>query len=493
MTALDQLHARMREIANINHAKSYLSWDDAVVMPVGGGVSRGESIAALHKIAHEMLVDDETGSLLQAAAEIASSPWEQANLRVIESTRKRATAQPSDLVEALSKSSSSCEQTWRIARANHDWNAVKEPLKELFKLRRESAALIGESLNIDPYDALIDGYEAGLGQSFIDPLFASLEEFLPDFIEDVIAAQPPSELPPGPFSETRQMELANELMKPMGFDFERGRIDTSHHPFTAGERTDTRITTRFNDDDFLESMCAVLHETGHALYAQGLPAEWQHQPVGEALGMMLHESQSLFVEMQVCRNEAFLEFALPIIKKCFGVDDDEAYSLQNMTRLIHRVARGKIRVDADECTYPLHIVMRYRIEQQLFDGRMTIDDIPDAWNQAMEAHFGIDTRDDYRDGCMQDVHWFAGLFGYFPCYALGAVTAAQWHAQFAQDVPDYNAQHRRGEFGPTVAWLRSNIHSKGQLVPSHKLIEQVTGEPLTVEPFINHLKNRYAA
>ena len=491
MTALDRLHDRVRQISSIDHAMNFLSWDDAVMMPVGGGAARGEAIARLSKMAHEMLVDEETEILLDAARDEAESSWEQANVNIIARRRVRARALPSDLVEALSKATSVCEQAWRIKRDENDWRSMMRPLSELFELTKESAQLLGAALGVDPYDALIDGYESGLRQSVIDPLFETLADFLPDFIDNVIASQSSAVLPKGPFDSQSQMLLAKQLMTPLGFDFNRGRIDTSHHPFTAGERSDTRITTRFSEDDFMESMFAVLHETGHALYAQGLPADWQQQPVGESLGMMLHESQSLFVEMQVCRNEAFLEFALPLIKACLKVDGDPAYDLDNMRHLVHKVERGKIRVYADECTYPLHIVMRYRIEQALLKGNLTIADIPDAWNDAMQEYFGIDTSGDYRDGCMQDVHWFAGLFGYFPCYALGALTAAQWHTQFARDVPDFDEQHRVGDFKATIDWLRSNIHSQGQLIPSDQLIQSVTGAPLTTAPFIEHLTTRY--
>ena len=491
MTALELLHDRMRQIASIDHATNFLSWDDSVMMPVGGGAVRGEALARLSKMAHELLIDEKTESLLMDARDAADSSWEHANVDIIARRRKRACALPPDLVEALSKATSACEQKWRIERANNNWHAMEQPLTELFDLTKESAELLGAALEVDPYDALIDRYETGLRQDFIDPLFDSLAGFLPDFIDNAIASQRSALLPKGPFSPDSQMNLAYKLMTPLGFDFNRGRIDTSHHPFTAGERSDTRITTRFSEDDFLESMFAVLHETGHALYAQGLPEEWQHQPVGESLGMMMHESQSLFVEMQICRNEAFLEFALPAIKSCFGVGDDPAYELTNIRRLIHKVERGKIRVYADECTYPLHIVMRYRIEKKLLEGSLTIADIPDAWNDAMQQNFGIDTRGDYRDGCMQDVHWFTGLFGYFPCYALGALTAAQWHTQFARDVPDFDDQHRIGRFDATIDWLRRNIHSQGQLIPSDELIQNVTGSALTTKPFIDHLQARY--
>ena len=493
MPAIEALREKFRAIHNLNHAYQYLSWDEAVMMPDGGGPGRAEALATLRKLVHEMITDSSMGDILEEAqGEATESDWDRSNLRVIARQRTRALAIPTDLVVAMSRASSACEQLWREKRKENDWESVKPLLAEVIRLNKHRAAILGEKLNADPYDALLDEYEPGLTQSFIDPIFEDLLTFLPGFIDDVLSRQGPQVKCQGDFSESRQLELAKRLMKPLGFNFGCGRIDTSHHPFSAGESTDTRITTRFSSDDFLESMCAVIHETGHALYQQGLPREWHDQPVGNSLGMMVHESQSLFMEMQVCRGNGFLEFALPIINECFNMQENgSSWNLENLANSVRRVARGKIRVEADELTYPLHVILRYQIEQAVLRDQLTIDDIPGAWNDAMRRFFGIELGNDYHDGCMQDVHWFAGLLGYFPCYSLGALTAAQFYRAMIRDVPGIEEDFPRGKFDRVLSWLRSNIHSQGQLIPSFELIEKVTGLPLGSQSFIDHAQARY--
>ena len=281
-------------------------------------------------------------------------------------------------------------------------------------------------------------------------------------------------------------------MRRLGFDFDRGRLDTSHHPFCGGRPDDVRITTRYSTDDFLESLFAVLHETGHAMYEQGLPREWRGQPVGESGGMALHESQSLFLEMQVCRGSAFLRFAAPIVRTAFGGDPaDPAWSADNLERTAVRVRPGRIRVEADEVTYPLHVALRYDIERAVVAGEMTVAEIPEAWNAAMRDHLDIDTNGDFRDGPMQDVHWFTGLVGYFPTYTLGAVTAAQLFRAAARDLDDLDGALARGEFDGLFRWLRANVHALGRSRSTVDIVRAATGAELGVEAFLAHLRGRY--
>lgn len=495
MSQLEQLREKFRVIHNVNHASQYLSWDEAVMMPHGGGARRAESLAVLREVVHGMLVSDEMGDLIESAKEFdLTSEWDLANLRVIEHQRGRATAIPGDLVVALSKATSACEQEWREKRKENDWRTVAPLLTEVVNLTKQRAGLLSESLAMDAYDALLDEYEPGLSSAFIDPVFDDLVSFLPDFVENVLASQGPAPHFQGDYSPARQMELARRLMEPLGFDFTRGRVDTSHHPFTCGEYTDTRITTRFGADDFLESMYAVLHETGHALYQQGLPPEWSDQPVGHSLGMMIHESQSLFVEMQVCRGDAYLKFAMPLIEECLGVSGKgNPWNVESLANAVRRVERGKIRVEADETTYPLHVALRYGIEKAILSGQLSVDDIPSAWNEAMRDSFGIELNGDYRDGCMQDVHWFAGLIGYFPCYTLGALTAAQLYQALLRDSGGIEDDIAAGRFDRVLNWQRENIHSRGQLTPSFELIESITGTPLGSKAFIDHVSARYGS
>ena len=309
----------------------------------------------------------------------------------------------------------SASKRGRTARPANDWNAVAAPLAKVLELTRSTAQALAEALDMDAYDALLDSHEAGLSRAFVTPLFGRLKEALPSVIDRAIGRQHTIAAPPGPFPIPCQETLARRLMERVGFDFERGRLDSTHHPFCGGDPDDARVTTRYNEDNFLDSMFAVLHETGHAMYEQGLPAAWRGQPVGRSGGMALHESQSLFMEQQVCRGAAFFEFAAPLIREAFGADAADArWSAANLHGAATRVERSRIRVEADETTYPLHVILRFELEQRLIDGTLEVADIPAAWNAATEALLGFDLGGEHRDGCMQDVHWFGGIFGYFP-------------------------------------------------------------------------------
>ena len=490
----ESLEERFRTIGNLRHAESMLSWDEAVMMPSGGGKVRADALAALAGTVHSLEAAQDLADLTEAALEREDDPWRRANLDQMARVSRRARALPEDLVTALTRASAASEQTWRTARAANDFDAVAGGLEEVLALTRERGKALAQAAGdgTEPYDALLDEYEPGLTRATIDPIFAQLRDVLPDLIDRAIARQAAAEAPRGPFPIDAQADLGRTLMRQLGFDFERGRLDVSHHPFCGGEPDDARITTRYDEDDFLKSLFAVLHETGHALYEQGLPAAWRGQPVGRAGGMALHESQSLLMEMQVCRSAPFLAFVAPIVRQAFGADDDDdAWSAANLARLATRVERSFIRVDADEATYPLHIVLRYEIETALLDGSLAVADIPDAWDEKMRTYLGIGTAGNFTDGCMQDVHWFAGLIGYFPTYTLGAVTAAQlWQAARAA-LPGAQDAIGAGDFSPLLRWLRGNVHSQGRVMSGGELIARATGKPLGTGAFLDHLRARY--
>ena len=487
------LQGWFERVGHLGHAQAMLSWDEAVIMPPGGGAARAESLAELARIRHDRVSDARVGDWIAAArTEADLDRWQRANVDEIERTWLRARALPEDLVAASSRASTLCEQAWRTARPRNDWDAIAAPLAEVVGLARERAGCLGEALGQAPYDALLDGYEPGMSREVIDPVFSRLKETLPAIVDAAVATQRDPVPLPGPFDERRQAELAETLMRRLGFDFERGRLDTSHHPFCGGRPDDVRITTRYSTADPLESLFAVLHETGHALYEQGLPRQWRGQPVGGSGGMALHESQSLFLERQVCRGGAFLRFAAPVVRDAFGGDPgDPAWSVGNLTRMAARVRPGRIRVEADEVTYPLHIALRYEIEQALVAGEMPVRDVPEAWNARMRSYLGIDTSGDYRDGPMQDVHWFAGLVGYFPTYTLGALTAAQLFSAAARDLPGLDDAIARGDFGGLREWLRARVHSWGRLRGTLEIVRTATGGDLGVDAFLAHLERRY--
>jgi carboxypeptidase Taq len=326
----------------------------------------------------------------------------------------------------------------------------------------------------------------------LDPLFGELARDLPGFVEQVLDHQksrPEPVLPTGPFPIPVQRDLATELMQVLGFDFEAGRLDISHHPFCGGAAGDVRITTRYSEEDFTESLMGVLHETGHALYEIGLPEAWRYQPVGHALGMAIHESQSLLVEMQVSRSRPFLEFALPRMQAAFG-GSGPAWDVDNFHRLYTRVQRGFIRVAADEVTYPLHVVLRYRLERAILSGDLPLAELPDAWNAGMQELLGIEPPNDAL-GCLQDVHWPSGAFGYFPTYTLGAMAAAQLYAAARRAMPNLEDDIAEGRPAALVDWLRTNVHGRGSLQTAEELMTVATGEPLNPKIFLDHLTHRY--
>jgi len=494
-TAYQDLAARFQRVGVIEDALGILQWDQATVMPEGSAPARAEQVATLSVLSHELLTDPEIGDLLDASGETGgddSDGWRAANLREMRRTYLHATAVPADLVEARSRANDACELIWRSARAENDFQSLLPSLEEVLRLTREVAAAKSDALGLSPYDALLDSYEPGARSAAIDVVFADLAAFLPGFLQEVLDLQrsrPDPIAPQGPFPIETQRALGRQLMRAVGFDFNRGRLDISHHPFCGGSAGDVRITTRYDEADFTSSLMGVLHETGHAMYELGLPEAWRYQPVGGALGMAIHESQSLLVEMQVCRSRPFLAYAGPLMRKAFD-GSGPAWELENLYRLYTRVEPGFVRVDADEVTYPAHIVLRYRLERALIAGDLALADLPGAWNDGMRDLLGIVPPDD-RLGCLQDIHWPGGDFGYFPTYTMGAIAAAQIYAAARREEPDVEANIAKGEFAPLMGWLGEHIHSQGSRQVADDLLRAATGAPLDPKVFEQHLRERY--
>ena len=491
--AYHRLAERFAKAGQIIDALSVLHWDMATMMPAGGAEGRAEQIAVLSGLAHQALTGADMGDLLAAAEAEDLDAWQRANLREMRRDWTHAAAVPPALVEARSRAESACEMVWRQARPAADFALVLPALEELLALVRESGQAKAAALGVSPYDALLDLYEPDGRASEIDAVFAEIEAFLPDFLGRALehqARSPAAALPPGPFPAERQRAVGLEFMTALGFDFHHGRLDTSLHPFCGGTADDVRLTTRFDEADFTSALMGVLHETGHALYEQGLPGPpWRGQPVARARGMAIHESQSLLMEMQACRSRDFHRWAAPRLAAEFG-GEGAAWSAESLYRQAIRVEPGFIRVDADEVTYPAHVIIRYRLERALIEGRMEPADLPEAWAEGYRRLLGL-TVPDHRLGCLQDIHWYSGSWGYFPTYTLGALTAAQLFDAACRADPSIPAAIARGDFRPLLAWLRPNIHAKGSSLSTRELLIQATGRPLDPACFKAHLERRY--
>lgn len=492
-SAYRQLEERFERIALLGESIGMLSWDQSVMMPEGGAAARGEQIAALSVIRHNMKTDPALAGLLdEADQEDGLDAWQIANLREMRRNWAHANAVPSDLVEAMAKASNACETVWRSARPDADFASIVPALTEVLTLTRRLAEAKADALRCDLYDALLDAFEPGGRRADITPIFDSYAAFLPDFLDDVLTkqdARPAPQLPSGPFPVSAQRQFASHMAEAVGLDFATARLDESLHPFSGGIPEDSRITTRYDEADFTLALMGVLHETGHAMYERQRPKGWRRQPVGAARGMTLHESQSLLVEMQVCRSRGFLAWAAPVMRDAFG-GTGEAWEADNLYRLATRVERGFIRVDADEVTYPAHVIIRFRLEQAMLAGELPVADLPAAWNRSMRELLGVAPPDD-RLGCLQDIHWYDGAWGYFPTYTLGAMAAAQIYAAAVDGVPEIPVAVGAGDFKPLMGWLATHIHGKGSLLSTAALIESATGRPFDDAAFKAHLKARY--
>jgi carboxypeptidase Taq len=364
-------------------------------------------------------------------------------------------------------------------------------LKEVVQLVREQAAHLSQATGLSKYDALLDLYEPGMSSAEVERVFADLKTWLPGLIREVQAKQASETVvrPQGPFATAAQKELGRAAMQLMGFDFEAGRLDESAHPFCGGVPEDVRMTTRYNENDPITALMGVIHETGHGRYEQNLPRDWLGLPVANARSMGLHESQSLSFEMQLGSHPAFAQLLSPLIRQHLG--EQPAFEAGNLNRLLTRVQPGYIRVDADEVTYPCHVILRFEIERALIEGEIEVDDIPQLWNQKMQQLLGLSTEGNYTNGCMQDVHWPAGLFGYFPCYTLGAMYAAQWFAAMRREMPDLDARIARGELSAVFDWLKDKVWTQGSRWTTPELVQRASGEVLNPAHFQAHLRARY--
>lgn len=493
--AYDALARRSLQLYRLGHLQHLGGWDQSTYMPDHANEARSAALAELGGLMHGLRTDKGWVEALARAEQEPLSDWQRANWRELNRQWRLANALPADLVERRQLATMRCEHAWRQQRPANDWAGFLPLFRDVVAVAREEAAFLAPILGVSRYEALMDAFEPGMRCVTVDRVFADVRRWLPDLIDRALAyqahrdaVQPPVPLH-GPFAVSDQRALCESVMRSLGFDFAGGRLDVSAHPFCGGVPEDVRMTTRFATDDFLGSLLGTIHETGHGRYEQNLPREWLGQPVAEARSMAVHESQSLSFEMQLARHPAFAGLLAPLVREHLG--SQAAFTPQNLHRLMTRVNKGLIRVDADEVTYPAHILLRYGIERALMEGEIEPEDIPALWDDGMVELLGLDTRGNFKDGPMQDVHWPAGLFGYFPSYTLGAMLAAQWFATLGREQPDWPDRLAQGDLTPVFDFLRNRVWTQASRWTTEELIVRGTGEPLNPVYLRQHLERRY--
>ena len=491
MRAYTKLKEIFKDASLSSDIAGILHWDMSTMMPSNSRNQRAEQLAYLSKLSHDKISSNEVRDLILEAKNEKLNQNETYNLREIEREHKLTSSVPSDLIQKISRTSAKCEGEWQDARKNSNFNLIKNSLGELIKLTKEEADILGKEFNLSPYEALVNKFEPGSNTKLIANVFDDLQQFLTPLIDTIIEKQRSQNILPIQYkiSENQQKVIAEHIMKIIGFDFKRGRLDKSVHPFCGGSTNDVRITTRYNEDNPFSSLDGVMHETGHALYELNLPEKWSHQPVGKSRGMAMHESQSLLIEMQITRSLAFKTFLSKLLKDKFNIID-KSFDANNLYLLGTRVEKSFIRVESDEVTYPLHIILRFNLERKIFNNEIGVNDIPEVWNDEYKKLFDKKVEKD-TDGCLQDVHWYAGLFGYFPTYSLGALTAAQFASQLRIDLPKLDLNIEKGKFDDLVNWLKTNIHEKASFFSTNEVLEQVTNSSLNAKYFKNYINNRY--
>jgi len=488
-----QLEEEFRRLHAFHGALALLRWDAAVMMPRGSAEVRGDQIAALEMECHALLTTPKLSRLIERAEANVQGleEWQIANLREMRRQRDYAIATPNTVISRLAKAIARSEMHWLEARRSGRFTDVAPHLAEVVSLMRDRAALLGQHLGLEPYDALIDEYTPGVKTAEIDTLFKAMGHRLPALVRDARELQATTSVLPfsGRFPASKQRALCVDVMKALGFPFEHGRLDESAHPFTEGLTGDIRITTQFDPQDPFRGLLAAMHETGHALYDLGLPAQWRKQPVGGNRGMALEESQSLILEKMVGHSRPFLAYLKPLLEKHYGVSGPE-WEVDNLYRYLTRVNHGVLSADADELTYPAHIMMRYELEKELLSGELEVARLPEAWNAAAESRLGIAPSNDV-EGCLQDMHWYVGQFGYFPAYALGGLIAAQLWERLRTDLEGLDEQIGRGDFSGLAGWLRTHVYEVGARMTVQDLVQDATDRPLSSAPMLRYLEAKY--
>ena len=485
----EQFRSHVEQMNYVGDAAGVLQWDQEVMMPDEGTAGRSKQLGALRTLSHELLTEDDVSEWLDELEGSDLDPQQQAVVREVRRKHDRAVKVPSDLVQRISEATSNALPVWKEAKADDDFDAFADTLEELIELKREYAAAIDPDR--DPYEVLFEEYEPYLGLDTAEEALENLRDELVPLIEDIKDSDATLADPfaGGSYDDDAQDALVRSALDYLGYDWDRGRLDTAPHPFSSGTQFDARVTTRFDPEDPLGALGSTIHEFGHATYTLGLPDEHYGTPLGESRDLSVHESQSRLWENHVGRSLPFWEGFAPNVAETLGVEAPagEFYEAANT---VH--PENLIRVEADELTYHMHIVLRFEIERDLIHGDLDVSEVPQVWNDKMAEYLGVRPDTD-AEGCLQDIHWTNGAFGYFPTYTLGSVLAAQLDHHARRDIDGFDDHVRAGEFGSIHDWLTEHVHRHGARYRTDDLVREATGESFTADHFLDYVDEKYCA
>lgn len=491
----NELKSLLARVADLDAAAAVLEWDQETYMPGGAATARAHQIATLRTLSHEYFTSDDVGTLLDklepATVDLDPASTEASLIRVARRDFERARKLPASLVKAMAEAVSHAKNAWREARETDTYATFAPHLTRLIDLNVQKAEALGYAGQ--RYDALLDEYEPGMTTATIETVFDDLRERLVPIVQAIAARPAPEDgFLYQSYDTQKQWDFGMAVLRDLGYDFDRGRQDLSAHPFTTSfSINDVRLTTRVAEHFFPTALFGTIHEAGHGLYEQGIDPGLDRTPLADGTSLGMHESQSRLWENMVGRSRPFWQHYYPKLQQLFPTPLTNV-SLDAFYRGINKVAPSLIRVEADEVTYNLHIMLRFELEKDMIEGRVSVDDLPDLWNTRMEQYLGL-RPDTNADGVLQDIHWSLGALGYFPTYALGNLMSAQLFDQAHDDLPDLDNQIAAGQFEPLLHWLRTHIHQHGRRVEALDLLRQVTGEGLSAVPWLNYIREKYSA
>ncbi|MFN2148941.1 MAG: carboxypeptidase M32 [Anaerolineales bacterium] len=491
---LEKLRELLGLVSDLGHAAALLGWDQQTYMPPGGAGARAMQLATLSTLAHDHFVSDEMGAAIEGAkSEVKDLDPDSNEVRLVRKAERdylKEVKVPSSWVAEYSRVTAMAHQDWEHARAESDFKRFEPHLKKIVELRRQYADFFKPYDHV--YDPLLDDFEPGMKTEEVKAVFETLRKRQVPLVQAILEEGKPVDdsVMHKAYDIDKQWDFGIKVIKAFGYDFQRGRQDKSVHPFTTGFGIDdVRITTRFDEHYLPTGLTGTMHEAGHAMYEQGIDKTLERTPLAGGASLAMHESQSRMWENLVGRSKPFWQAYLPELKKVFPAQLGDI-SLDAFYRAMNKVERTFIRVDADEATYNLHVMLRFELEIALMEGDLAVSDLPEAWNETFEAFLGILPPDDAR-GVLQDVHWSGGMIGYFPTYSLGNLIAAQLWEKIHQDLPDLDEQIVKAEFDGLLGWLRENIHRHGSKYEPIELLQKVTGQGLEAEPYLRYLENKY--